>query len=333
MYEFLGKPFGWLLYGLFELGITNYALLIIIITLIVRIIMIPSSISQQKGMAKTQRMQSKIRKIQEKYAGDQRKIQEETQALYQREGYNPMNAGCAPMAIQFILLFGLIGVIYYPLSNFLHINEDVITALTSAVQALGYTAPSGNTRLFELIVIEHITELKDILVAGVPHVMGTGKEAVDVYALIKDIPLATFEKIESVGFSVFGISLGTTPGECEFPSLIWLIPVLSTVSTIGSSIYSTLKQKQSGAQNAQAAKSMGCMTIFMSAFSLYFVIRFPAGIGVYWITSGVLGLISSVVIGQLYTPKKMLARDMIDETIEARSREKAIKVATENKQK
>jgi YidC/Oxa1 family membrane protein insertase len=331
MYEMLGKPFGWLLYCFFKLGITNYALLIVIITLIVRLIMIPTSINQQKGMAKTQRMQSKIRKIQEKYAGDQRKIQEETQALYQREGYNPMNAGCLPMAIQFILLFGLIGVIYYPLSNFLHIDETYITALTEAVQALGYSAPSNNTRLYELIVIEHISELKEIFVAGVAH-MGTGENPVDVYELIKDIPLQTFELIESVGFKAFGISLGTTPSESPFPSLIWLIPILSTVSTIGSSVYSTVKQKQSGTTNPQAAKSMGCMTVFMAAFSLYFVIRFPAGIGIYWITSSVLGLISSIVIGHLYSPKKMLARDMIDETVERRSREKSIIIATENKE-
>ncbi len=324
MYEILGKPFGWILFGLFKLGITNYALLIVIITLIVRLIMVPSTISQQKGMAKTQRMQSKIRKIQEKYAGDQRKIQEETQALYQREGYNPMNAGCAPMLVQFVLLFGLIGVIYYPLSNFLHVGSDTITALTSAVQALGYEAPSNNTRLYELIVIEHISELKEILLAGTAHIVGTGKDAVDVYELIKDIPVSVFELIESVGFSVFGISLGKTPMEYKFPALIWLIPILSTITTLASSAYSMIKQKQSGAVNSQAAKSTGCMTIFMAAFSLYFVIRFPAGIGVYWIASGVLGLLSSVIIGQLYTPKKMLARDMIDETVERRSRERSI---------
>lgn len=328
MYEVLGKPFGWLLYGFFRLGITNYALLIVLITLIVRLIMIPSSISQQKGMAKTQRMQSKIRRIQEKYAGDQKKIQEETQALYQREGYNPMNMGCAPMAIQFILLFGLIGVIYYPLSNFLHIDSGIIESLVAAVQGLGYEAPSNNTRLYELIVIEHIGELREILSAGVPHVVGSGEEAVDVYNLIKDVPVSTFELIQSVGFSAFGISLGQTPLGSGV-GLIWAIPVLSTLSTLGSSLYSNIKQKQSGTANSQMAKSMGCMTVFMAAFSLYFVIRFPAGIGIYWITSGVLGLLSSVIIGQIYSPKKMLARNMVDETIERRSKENMVKLVAE----
>ena len=78
-------------------------------------------------------------------------------------------------------------------------------------------------------------------------------------------------------------------------------------------------------------KSMGCMTIFMAGISLMFVVQYPAGIGVYWIASSLFGLISSVVIGQVYTPKKMLARIMVDETVERRSRENNIKFAVYSK--
>ena len=308
MYQILGVPFGWVLFGLFRLGIHNYAALIVIITLLTRLIMIPSSISQQKGMAKTQRIQSKVRKIQEKYAGDQRKIQEETQALYQREGYNPMGSGCAPMAIQFILLFGLIGVIYYPLSNFLHISEAEVTVLKQAVKDLGVTVKFD--RLLELEVFKHI----DTIAAN-------GLEGVSPQ---------TISLIKSVGFNIGPISLGDVPREMSF-GVIWIIPALSLLSTLGSSVYSLLKQKQSG-QQAQMGKSMGCMTIFMAGISLMFVVQYPAGIGVYWIASSLFGLISSVIIGQVYTPKKMLARIMIDETVERRSRENNIKIAVSSKE-
>lgn len=335
MYEFLGKPFGWLLYGLFSLGIHNYALLIVLLTLIVRLIMIPSSISQQKGMAKTQRIQAKIRKIQQKYAGDQKKIQEETQLLYQREGYNPMNAGCAPMAIQFVLLFGLIGVIYYPLSNFLHFDDTTVTNLKLAVQALGYPAPLNNARFYELIVFDHVAELKAIWQAKasvISEIAIDGKNY-DIYNdLLKDIKPEVFDKLEMVGFRAFGISLGDIPKDSKFPSLIWLIPIISTLTTVASSLISTLRQKQSGQGNAAAAKSMGCMTVGMALFSLYFVVSYPAGIGVYWIASGVLGLASTLIIGQLYNPRKQLARIMIDETIEHRSKENMIKIAASIKE-
>ena len=309
MYRILGVPFGWILYGFFKMGIHNYAALIVIITVITRLIMVPSSISQQKGMAKTQRIQAKIRKIQEKYAGDQRKIQEETQALYQREGFNPMGNGCAPMLIQFLLLFGLIGVIYYPLTNFLHISDAEVTLLKQAVTDLGVTVKFD--RLLELEVFKHI----DVLAAN--GVEGVSEE--------------TIALIQQVGFKVGSISLGDVPKECGF-GVIWLIPALSLISQVGSSVYSMIKQKQSG-QQAQMGKSMGCMTISMAVISLMFVVQYPAGIGVYWITSSVTALISSIIIGHMYNPKKMLARLMIEETVEHRSKENNTKLVAENKQK
>ena len=94
LYEILGVPFGFLLRIIYDtVGFQNYAVSIVLLTLFARLLMIPTTISQQKGMAKTQRIQPKLRRIQTKFAGDQRKIQEETSALYEREGYNPMSAG------------------------------------------------------------------------------------------------------------------------------------------------------------------------------------------------------------------------------------------------
>ena len=76
LYEILGVPFGFLLRLIYDsVGFQNYAISIILLTLFSRLLMVPSTISQQKGMAKTQRMQAKIRRIQAKYAGNQQKIQ------------------------------------------------------------------------------------------------------------------------------------------------------------------------------------------------------------------------------------------------------------------
>lgn len=80
MYQVLGIPFGYLLDLIYQtIGVGSYAVSIILLTFITRLLTIPSTISQQKGMAKTQRMQSKIRKIQTKYAGDQKKFRKKPQ--------------------------------------------------------------------------------------------------------------------------------------------------------------------------------------------------------------------------------------------------------------
>ncbi|MBR6701874.1 MAG: membrane protein insertase YidC [Clostridia bacterium] len=311
LYKVLGVPFGFLLKLIYEtIGFGNFAVSIVLLTLIARLILIPSTIQQQKGMAKNQRMQSKIRKIQEKYAGDQRRIQEETQALYQREGYNPMSAGCgAPMIIQFLILFGLIGAIYYPLSNFLRgISSQEITTLTSLITSFKPENMAKSTIMDELLVVQHIKEIA-------------------AKALEKGVSQATIDKIGAINFSFFGLfNLGDIPKNFKFPHIIWAIPVLSTISTLASSLYSMIKQKDQQ-QNAAAAKSMGCMTIGMAGLSLWFVVSYPAGIGIYWIASGLFGFIQSVLIGHFYSPKKVLAKLMVEETVQRRSKENNIKFA------
>ena len=145
IYTTLGIPFGYVLRFIFE-AVDNYGLALILFTLFARLLMIPTSIYQTKGTVKTQRLQPKIRRINAKYKGDQKKIQEETQALYQREGHNPMNMGCLPLAIQFIIIFGLIGVIYHPLKWALAIDDTTINSLTEIAKGLAeYNAKTDKT--------------------------------------------------------------------------------------------------------------------------------------------------------------------------------------------
>jgi YidC/Oxa1 family membrane protein insertase len=77
---------------------------------------------------------------------------------------------------------------------------------------------------------------------------------------------------------------------------------------------------------------MGCMTLGMPLFSLYFVVNYPAGIGIYWIASSIFGFLTTVIIGHFYNPKKMIAKLMVDETIERRSKENNTKLIIKNKE-
>lgn len=310
LYEILGVPFGFLLRLIYDtIGFQNYAISIVLLTLITRLITIPSTISQQKGMAKTQRIQSKIRKIQTKYAGNQQKIQEETNALYQREGYNPMNAGCTPMLFQFVLLFGLIGAIYYPLSNFLTgITDAEIKLLSDAVAEISSSKFANSSHLAELLIIQNIDQLQ-----GIP-----------------GVSQATYDAIASVNFDFFGLfSLGDVPKDFGL-HIIWAIPVLSFLSSLASGIYSQIKQKKSNPAMANNPM-MGCMMFGMPLFSLYFVVNYPAGIGIYWIASSIFSFIITVVIGHFYSPKKTLAKIMVDETVARRSKENNTKLIAANK--
>ena len=77
----LYTPFGFIFRIFYDL-VSNYGLALFLFTLLFRLILLPSSISQQKGTAKQMRLQPKIKKLQEKYKGNQVKLNEEMQALY-----------------------------------------------------------------------------------------------------------------------------------------------------------------------------------------------------------------------------------------------------------
>lgn len=88
-------------------SISYYAIAIIIMTLLVSLISIPVTISTQKQAEKTRAFKPKMDEIQKKYGYDQQVLQQKMQELYKEEGVTPGLAGCLPMIIQLLVLFGL----------------------------------------------------------------------------------------------------------------------------------------------------------------------------------------------------------------------------------
>ena len=76
-----GYPFGWLMYGLYHL-VNSYGVALILFTLVVKLLLFPLALKQQKSTIKMQIIQPKIQEIQAKYKNNQAKMNEELQALY-----------------------------------------------------------------------------------------------------------------------------------------------------------------------------------------------------------------------------------------------------------
>ncbi|HYP22537.1 MAG TPA: YidC/Oxa1 family membrane protein insertase [Actinomycetota bacterium] len=99
--------------GFFAL-IPSYGLAIILLTLAVRLLLLPLSIKQTKSMREMQAIQPEIKRLQAKHKGDRQKMNEELMALYKEHGVNPFG-GCFPLLMQFPVLIGLFYVIRDPL--------------------------------------------------------------------------------------------------------------------------------------------------------------------------------------------------------------------------
>jgi len=95
----------------FYAGAHDYGVAIILLTIVVRVVLLPLTLKQSKSMYEMQRIQPKIKQLQEKYKNDKQKLQEETLKFYQENKVNPFG-GCLPMIIQmpiFIALYRVLG--------------------------------------------------------------------------------------------------------------------------------------------------------------------------------------------------------------------------------
>lgn len=85
----------------------DYGVAILLVTLVVKVITYPLSLSSMKSMARMKEVQPKIAAIRERYKADARKMNEELMELYRKEGINPFNPGCLPMFLQMPILISL----------------------------------------------------------------------------------------------------------------------------------------------------------------------------------------------------------------------------------
>lgn len=304
--EVFSIPFGYLI-GFFYSLTDNYILSLLFMTIVVKLVLLPFSIKQQKGMAKSQRLQPKIRRIKEKYANDQRKQQEAMNELYSTEGFSSMTGGCLPMLITLPVMMGVYMVNYKLLSYVLRIPSDIITKLTNLAQALpNLSTYEKQDFRYELTVISHWNELD---LSGIP------AEYVN--------KIADFTQ----KFRFLGMNLEQTPNAKDF-NILWLIPILTGVASLLMAVYSLIRQKKTNPEMANNP-SMGCMTFMSPVMSVVFSFWFPASVGVYIIMSTVLSFVQMIALNHLYSPKKVLARLMVDESINHRAKEKILRNVAE----
>ncbi len=95
-----------LLIALYKLPLVDFAIAIILFTIVIRTVLAPLFVRQISSQKEMQRMQPLVREVQRKHKGNRQKVYEETQALYREHGVNPA-AGCLPVILQLPILFAL----------------------------------------------------------------------------------------------------------------------------------------------------------------------------------------------------------------------------------
>lgn len=131
LFRLVAAPLGWLLKLIYTL-INSFGFSLILFTIIVRAIMLPLNIKQQKSSARQALLSPKIKQLQKKYANNREKLSEEQMRLYAEEGVNPMGS-CWINLIPMLVLFSFIRLVYMPLTYVSNVDKDTLKNAESMV--------------------------------------------------------------------------------------------------------------------------------------------------------------------------------------------------------
>lgn len=292
IYTLFGTPLGWLMW-LCYFVFPSYVPALILFTVITKIILFPAAVKQQKSMAKMALFQPKLQEIQRKYANNREKLAEETARLQQEEGFSPY-ASCLPTLIQFPILFGLIDVIYKPLTHIVRLPKDIIASATEIATGLGATI---GVRTPQLDLIGFIQKNP---------------------AEFSSIGAEYIEKITNLNLNFFGIDLTGMPQWGM--NLGILIPIISAVATLA---YSLISMKVQG--NSAGNSSTKTMMFIMPIFSFFISFSFPLGIGLYWAISYVVNIFQQLILNIIWNPEKLKEQERIkQEELKKLKKERAV---------
>ncbi len=271
----LSGPLGYVMEWIYKL-IPSYGWDIILFTLLINIVKIPLQLSQQKSMAKMSAFQPMMQEIQTKYKDKPEKQQEEMLKLQQDYGYNP-TAGCVPMLLNFLVMFGVIGVVYNPLQRIFHISAAALTNAGEALTAAGvnFTAITRDTTIISQLVAGGNAELLKCFTAE------------QIATITEFSQHMTFLGIDLTRVPKIGLSLDI------------VLPLLSVITMFLST---HISMKASG---QQMQGSMKLTMYMMPLMYLFFCFTYPQAFSLYYVISNIVMTVQTQVMRKVYDPEKM----------------------------
>ena len=309
-------------------GVFNVGLCIILFTIVMKTLMIPLTIKQQKTTKLMSVMNPEIQAIQKKYKGnsDQESMQRqnvEIQAVYEKYGTS-MTGGCLPLLIQMPILLALYRVIYnipaYVPSVRVYFDNVVTPLMGQADYAQKLqeitniaTACGGKLDKFDFT---NANRLVDMLYKFSTAQWG---ELQALFPAISDVISQNAAVVERMN-TFLGLNMAEAPG--WVPSFAWIIPVLAAVSQwFSTKLMSGNQPSTSADAENPMAQSMKTMTTTMPLFSAFICITMPAGLGIYWIATSVVTIIQQLIVNAYMD--KVNIDDMIAKNLEKVNKKRA----------
>lgn len=291
MMAFFANLFGYLLNFIYNL-IGNYGVSIIVFCIIIKVVMLPISIKQQRTMKKSAKMQQKMKEIQFKYKNAPEKLNQETIRLYKEENMSPFS-GCFSAIIQIILLLSIFYLVQSPLTYMRKIDTGSIDKYKTIVKE--ELATESNYP--EIDIIRNISNIKKIE--------------------REDIKQEEIDKMQ-MNMNFLGLDLSQIPSKNTSDWKVFILPVIYVIiSFITMKItMSTQKSKtkkeepkvvdEEGKTVEDKEDMMDAMNQVNKNMSMVFPIMYltvaliaPLGLALYWLVNSILMLIERLLLDKI----------------------------------
>ncbi len=284
----IGYPLGFVMNFCYKF-LGDYGFAIILFTLITKFILLPLSIWVQKNSIKMVQMQPAINRAKSKFFGDSDAIADEEAKLYKEYKYNPL-ASIIPLAVQIILLMGVVAVIYNPFEYLFNMDSSLINEINKLASELSGIPLEDSS--IQLTAIEYIQN----------------PEFSANFASIEGIE-AVLDNIVNFKLVFFGINLSYTP------SIVWGITILVPVIAGLSSFWLCIEQNRANVLQAEQSKANQWGMLALSVgLSLYLGFFVPAGIALYWVASNLFAIAQLYLLNMAIPPKKYVDYKALEES-------------------
>lgn len=270
MFNFTADILGYLLNFLYQ-WLQNYGFAIILFSIIIKIILLPMNISQQRTSEKSVELQGKMKEIQDRYKNDPEKLNEAMRKLYKDENINPLG-GCLNSIIQIILIFAMFALVRNPLTHMLKIPEAEINQYVQEIENENEQikeAPNGKNSMNQAY--------KEIAI------MRSGKLPAD----------------KSINMNFLGIDLSIIPSENYRDLKTLIIPILYVLTSIISIKYSMSMMNNIQKEDDKKENNIMPMRAYvwmMPLLSVWIAMIAPLGLALYWLVNNILQLLQQFFI-------------------------------------
>ena len=331
MLAFFANIFGYVLKLLYNI-VGNYGWAIILFSVLVKVLMLPISMKQQKTLKKNEKIQGELKQLQFKYKNEPEKLNQEMMALYKREGMSPFS-GCLSSIVQIILLFSVFLLVRQPLTYMVKMDQDAISKIGEIV-----TKQDNNTKnaYQEIAIIQYVKNLQNNNSVENNEEVKEVSDKEKVEEKNEKTETTKTEKSNTESFDIekyadqanlnmdfLGIDLSQVPTKNPTDIKVLIIPILYVISSFISiriSSSTTKKKKNEekklitdGTEQEEKynpTEDMNkTMVWMMPIMSVTIAIIAPLGLALYWLMNNVLMIIERLVLNKFLNKEEEAEAD------------------------